>query len=99
MEIANSVMLFESDIWTGTLEIKKVGKFTCIGTENTYIAYHIGITYGVRRSRTCGNRYNAYLLDLLAAEMMKIYKEKSAGYHITGHFKENTISFIDKDRC
>ena len=31
-------------------------------------------------------------VDLLAAERTEIYKEKSVGSHITGHFRKNTIT-------
>ena len=42
-------------------------------------------------------------VDLLAAERTEIYKAKSAGSHITGHFRENTITkwqqqWNDEDR-
>ena len=42
-------------------------------------------------------------VDLLAAERTEIYKAKSAGRHITGHFRENTNTkwqrrWNDKDR-
>ena len=43
------------------------------------------------------------LMDLLAAERVEIYKAKSTENHITGHFRENTISiwqrrWNDEDR-
>ena len=70
-----------------------------IGTENGYIAYHVGISYSGRLRCTC----DAIPVDLLAAERMEIYMAKSVGSHITGHFRENIFAkwqrrWNDEDR-
>ena len=56
-------------------------KLSCIGTENSCIAYRVGISYSIRPSRTCDS--GTFLVKLLAAERKKIYKAKLAGNHIT----------------
>ena len=93
MEIA--VMLYGREIWAETLEVKKRAN-SLVSAQKGFITYRDGIAYSVRPSCTCDSWHNS-------CGSVEIYKAKPAGRHITGHFREKTITkwqrrWDDEDR-
>lgn len=90
MEVGNSIMLYGSEIWAETLDVKKRAN-SLVSVQRT-AASRIASAYRTVSAPALLVIAGTIPVDLLAAERMEIYKAKSAGNHITGYFRENTIS-------
>ena len=83
MEAANSIMLYGSEIWAKTLEVKK-WEDSLVSAQRTAA---LGIVSACDTVSSPAPQ-RLYLLILY----LKIYKEKSVGNHITDYFREDTIT-------
>ena len=90
MEFANNIMLYGSEIWAETMEVKKRAN-SVVSVQRT-AALRMASTYRTVSVPAILVIAGAIPVDMMAAERTKIYKMKSTGNHITGHFRENTIS-------
>ena len=83
-------MLYEREIWAETLEVKKRAS-SLVSIQKT-AALRIASAYRTVSAIAVLVKAGAIPMDLLATERMEIYKANSAGSHITGRFRENTIT-------
>ena len=90
MEVGNSIMIYVSETRDETLDVKKLVILT-VSVQGT-AALRIASAYRTESAPAVLVKAGTIPVDLLAADQMKIYKAKLAGNHITGHFRENTIS-------
>ena len=90
MEVANNIMLHGSEISAETLEVKNRGN-SLVSVQKT-ATLRIASAYRTVSAPAVLVIAGTIPVDLMAAERTEIYKAKSAGSHITGHFKENTIT-------
>ena len=94
-------MLHGSKIWAETLDVKE--RANSLASVQRTTALRIASAYRTVSAPILLVIADTIPADLLAAERMEIRTEKSAGNHITGHFRENTISkwqrrWNDEDR-
>ena len=101
VELSAEMCYMETNFGPKCWRLKKADKLTGIGTENSCITYRVGYrTVSIPAVFVIAGTIS---VDLLVAERTEIYKAKSAGRHITGHFRENTITkwqrrWNDEDR-
>ena len=89
MEVANSIMVYGSEIWLETLEVKK--RANALVSVQRNAALRIVPAYRTVSATAVLVIRGKITEDLLAAQRMEIYKAKSAGNHIIDHFREDTI--------
>ena len=75
-------MLYGSEIWAETLEIKK--RINSLVTIQRMAAFRIESAYRTVTAPAVLVVADTISVDLLAAVRMEIYKAKSTGNHITG---------------
>ena len=90
IEVANSIMLYKSDILAERLDFKKRAN-SLVSVQRT-AALCIASTYRAVSAPVVLVIACTIPVDLLAVERMEIYKAKLAGNYITRHIRENTIS-------
>ena len=87
-EVPNNIILYESEIWTKTLELKK--------RPNSLVqrkaVLRIASVYYTMSAPAVLVTASTIHVDLLTAEWMEIYKATSVGNQITSHFTEITIT-------
>ena len=87
MEVTNIIMLYE---WAETLDVRKRAH-PLISIQRTG-ALHIASASRTLSTPTVLLISGTIRVDLLASEQTDIYKPKSAGNYITGHFRVNPVS-------
>ena len=90
MEVANNIMLYGSKILSETLEVQK--RLNSLVLIQRTAVLRIVSAYRAVSAPSVLMIAGTIPVDLVAAEQTEIYKAKSAGRHITGHFRENTIT-------
>ena len=83
-------MLYGTEIWAETLKVKKQAN-SLVSVQRT-AALSIASAYRTVSAPAVLVITGTSPVDLLPAERMEIYRAKSAGNYIIGHFRENTIS-------
>ena len=85
MEVANNIMLYGRKIWAETLEVKKRADSLVLVQRTATL--RIASAYRTVPAPAVFVIACTIPVDLMAAERMEIYKAKSAGNYITGHFR------------
>ena len=87
MEAANSSTLYGNEISAKTLEVKKRSD-SLVSAQITAV---LSIASAYRAVSTIAVIFitGTIYVDLLTAELMYIFRVKSAGNHITGHLRED----------
>ena len=90
MKVAKNIMLYGSEIWPETLEVKKRANSFVLVLRTA--ALRIASAYRTFSAQAVLVIAGTSPVDLLATERTGICNAKSPGSHITGHFRENTFT-------
>ena len=101
MKVANNIMLYGSEIWAKTLLVKK--RANSLESVQRTAAFHIASAYRTVSAPALLVIASTTSVDVLTVQQMEIYKAKSAANHISGYFREDTITkwqwrWNDEDR-